>query len=196
VVTIDRYNERTRYKLWFDDEVFTYLTDQYSADKTAGARMAMQQRDGEKNTYGCVPFAFLHYRAPVRQFWTPGPGTFLRKAELRIIEAAAHSARGNDSSPRVVSRHHVHSRPRPRRRECMGLAPDAEKRRCCLRLLLPYRSSLSCCSPSNSSSGGSISLGLAEDKRFAEQRRVDLIEHAARCHRSDTKELDLPSLEA
>ena len=84
VVTIDRYNERTRYKLWFDDEVFTYLTDQYSADKTAGARMAMQQRDGEKNTYGCVPFAFLHYRAPVRQFWTPGPGTFLRKAELRI----------------------------------------------------------------------------------------------------------------
>ena len=32
----------------------------------------------------CIPFAFLHYRAPVRQFWTPGPGTFLRKAELRI----------------------------------------------------------------------------------------------------------------
>ena len=71
VVTIDRYNERTRYKLWFDDEVFTYLTDQYSADKTAGARMAMQQRDGEKNTYGCVPFAFLHYRAPVRPVLDP-----------------------------------------------------------------------------------------------------------------------------
>lgn len=84
VVTIDRYNQRTRYKLWFEDEVRTYLTDQYSADKTAGARVAMQQRDSEKNTYGCIPFSFLHYRAPVRQFWTPGPGTFLRKAELRI----------------------------------------------------------------------------------------------------------------
>ena len=84
VVTIDRYNQRTRYKLWFADEVRTYLTDQYSADRTAGARVAMPAKDAEKNTYGCIPFAFLHYRAPVRQFWTPGPGTFLRKAELRI----------------------------------------------------------------------------------------------------------------
>jgi len=84
VVTIDRYNQRTRYRLWFEDEVRTYLTDQYSADKTAGARVAYETKDAEKNTYGCIPFAFLHYRAPVRQFWTPGPGTFLRKAELRI----------------------------------------------------------------------------------------------------------------
>ena len=88
VVTIDRYNQRTRYKLWFEDEVRTYLTDQYSADKTAGARVAFAQKqngkEAEKNTYGCIPFAFLHYRAPVRQFWTPGPGAFLRKAELRI----------------------------------------------------------------------------------------------------------------
>jgi hypothetical protein len=29
-------------------------------------------------------------------------------------------------------------------------------------------------------------LALAEDKRFAEQRRDDLIEHAARYHRIDT----------
>jgi hypothetical protein len=83
VVTIDRYNERTRYRLWFADEVLTFLTDQYSKEKTAGARMALPQAS-EPNTYGCIPFAFLHYRAPVRQFWTPGPGTFLRKAELRI----------------------------------------------------------------------------------------------------------------
>ncbi len=32
-------------------------------------------------------------------------------------------------------------------------------------------------------------LALAEDKRFAEQRRDDLIEHAARYHRIDTKDL-------
>ena len=83
VVTIDRYNERTRYRLWFDDEVMTYLTDQYGKDKTAGARLAIPQTV-EDNPYGGIPFGFLHYRAPVRQFWTPGPGTFLRKAELRI----------------------------------------------------------------------------------------------------------------
>jgi hypothetical protein len=84
VVTIDRYNERTRYKLWFTDEVRTFLTAQYSSDRTAGARVAYEQDTREQNTYGCIPFAFVHYRAPVRQFWTPGPGTFLRKAELRI----------------------------------------------------------------------------------------------------------------
>ena len=84
VVTIDRYNERTRYRLWFEDEVRTFLTDQYSSDRTAGARVAIQTSTAETNTYGCIPFAFVHYRAPVRQFWTPGPGTFLRKAELRI----------------------------------------------------------------------------------------------------------------
>jgi hypothetical protein len=32
-------------------------------------------------------------------------------------------------------------------------------------------------------------LGLAADKRFAEHRRDDLIEHAARYHRIDTKDL-------
>jgi hypothetical protein len=84
VVTIDRYNERTRYKLWFEDEVRTFLTAQFSSDRTSGARVAIESKTAEKNTYGCIPFAFLHYRAPVRQFWTPGPGTFLRKAELRI----------------------------------------------------------------------------------------------------------------
>ncbi len=84
VVTIDRYNERTRYRLWFEDEVRTFFTDQYSSNRTSGARVARETMTAEKNTYGCIPFAFVHYRAPVRQFWTPGPGTFLRKAELRI----------------------------------------------------------------------------------------------------------------
>ena len=84
VVTIDRYNERTRYKVWFKDQVHTYLTDQYSKEKTAGARVAKQQGDPEPNTYGCIPFAFMPYRSQVQRFWTPGPGSFLRKAELRV----------------------------------------------------------------------------------------------------------------
>ena len=84
VVTIDRFNQRTRYRLWFDDEVHTYLTDQYSTDKTAGALVARRQGAPEPNTYGCIPFAFMPYRPQVRSFWSPGPGTFLRKAELRV----------------------------------------------------------------------------------------------------------------
>ena len=50
VVTIDRYNQRTRYKLWFEDEVRTFLTDQYSADKTAGARVAMRDQGQRRRT--------------------------------------------------------------------------------------------------------------------------------------------------
>jgi len=87
VCTIDRWNEQTRYKVWFDDAVHTYLTDKYASEKSAdktGRRVYPQQGTPEPNTYGTIPFAFLHYRAPVRQFWTPGVGTFLRKAELRI----------------------------------------------------------------------------------------------------------------
>jgi hypothetical protein len=83
-VTIDRYNQQTRYRLWFDDEVTTYLTDQWSPEKTAGARIAKQVGETEPNTYGCLPFAWMPYRAQVRAFWTSGIGTFLRKAELRI----------------------------------------------------------------------------------------------------------------
>ena len=57
VVTIDRYNQRTRYKLWFEDEVRTYLTDQYSADKTAGAGRDPGEERGEEYLW-MHPFCF------------------------------------------------------------------------------------------------------------------------------------------
>ena len=77
VVTIDRYNERTRYRLWFEDEVRTFLTDQYSSDRTAGARVANETRTAEKNTYGCIPFAFVHYRGPGPPVLDSGSGDLL-----------------------------------------------------------------------------------------------------------------------
>lgn len=83
VVTIDRFNQQTRYRAWFETTVATFQTAKYSPDQTAGGRVAFPVGE-EEHTYGTVPFAFLHYRAPVRHFWTPGPGTFLRRAELRI----------------------------------------------------------------------------------------------------------------
>ena len=83
VVTIDRYNHQTRYRAWFADTVVTFMTRQYNLDTTAGARVAYPQGE-EAHTYGCIPFAFIHYKAPVRHFWTPGLGTFLRRAELRM----------------------------------------------------------------------------------------------------------------
>ena len=94
VCTIDAVDRNTRYRVWFADEIYTYVTNRYGVDsgrriivpgeKTPVDEALIQKGSPEANTYGCIPFAFLHYRAPIRQFWTPGPGTFLRKAELRI----------------------------------------------------------------------------------------------------------------
>ena len=94
VCTIDAVDRNTRYRVWFADEIYTYVTNRYGVDsgrriivpgeKTPVDEALLQKGSPEVNTYGCIPFAFLHYRAPIRQFWTPGPGTFLRKAELRI----------------------------------------------------------------------------------------------------------------
>jgi len=83
VVTIDRFNGQTRYRAWFADTVATYVTQPYSPDRTAGARVAFP-RGEQRHTYGTIPFAFLHHHAPVRQFWTPGPGSFLRRAEFLV----------------------------------------------------------------------------------------------------------------
>lgn len=88
VVTIDRVNQQTRYRLWFPDVVRTFITQPYSPARTSGAVFAHEQPP-EENTYGCLPFAFVHYRPPVHRFWTPGMGTFLRKLELRANQIAS-----------------------------------------------------------------------------------------------------------
>ncbi len=81
VVTIDKYDLQTRYRLWGEDEVRTYLTSK--AGGTSGGRIA-EEVSREPNTYGMVPFAFVHYDLPTQKFITPGPGTFLRKCEVRV----------------------------------------------------------------------------------------------------------------
>ena len=85
VVTIDRVNEQTRYRIWFADVVHTFITEAYSSDKTNGGRIAVEQSySPEINTYGCLPFAYVHYRFPVRRFWTPGIGDYCRHGEVRL----------------------------------------------------------------------------------------------------------------
>ena len=84
VVTIDRFDATTRFRVWFDDMVTTFRTTKLEQGDTAGGTIAIQDGPPEPNTYGCIPFAFVHYGAPVRRFWTPGPGSFIRMAECRI----------------------------------------------------------------------------------------------------------------
>lgn len=88
VVTIDRVDETTRYRVWFADAVHTFATAKAGGEdgrQTAGGRVALELYGSPApNPYGFLPFTFVPYRPQVRQFWTPAPGTFLRRAEETV----------------------------------------------------------------------------------------------------------------
>lgn len=92
VVTLDLFDEQTRYRLWFPDEVYTFVTKKLQVDQAKSGVIAYQLGPPMPNTYGCLPFAFVHYQAPVRRFWTPGPGTFLRRGEKNINDELSELA--------------------------------------------------------------------------------------------------------
>jgi hypothetical protein len=78
VVTIDRFNETTTYRLWNDKEVRVYRTRQ-------NGRIAnFQPGESGNHEYGALPFAFVHYEFPHRNFWTTGLGHHLASAESII----------------------------------------------------------------------------------------------------------------
>ncbi len=79
VVTKDKYDEQTRYRLWTDKEVRTFVTQRGGG--TSGGRVATQI-DVEPNTYQCLPFGFAHYSYPVQAFWEAGIGDFLADSEV------------------------------------------------------------------------------------------------------------------
>lgn len=81
VVTIDRVDLTTRYRLWTDAEVRTYETRK--AEGTSGGTAPVFVR-AVPNTYGCIPFGFFWYELPLRQFFPSSIGTFLTKTEVRI----------------------------------------------------------------------------------------------------------------
>lgn len=81
VVTIDKFDLQTRYRLWSSTEVWTYLTKR--AEDTAGGRVAYLT-DRSPHDYGRLPFAFVQYSLPIRDFFTSSIGEFLAHAEIRI----------------------------------------------------------------------------------------------------------------
>jgi hypothetical protein len=79
VATIDRWDNKTRLRLWTALECVTYTTEKLLPGQTAAGR-AFQEVGRELNTYDVLPFAFVHWEFPSRYFWTPGPGSNLRDA--------------------------------------------------------------------------------------------------------------------
>jgi len=81
VVTKDVYDMTTRYRLWTQEYVYTFITRKATA--TAGGRVAHRVSKDE-NTYGCLPFAFVHNEYPARAFWETGIGELIVRAEVRV----------------------------------------------------------------------------------------------------------------
>lgn len=82
VCTIDRYDLRTRFRLWNTAEVRTFLTKK--AEDTAGGTAAEQDGPPLPHDYGCLPFVLCHYKLPVRDMVVSSPGKLVHKAEIRI----------------------------------------------------------------------------------------------------------------
>lgn len=82
IVTRDKSDEQSRYRLWSDTEVWTYTTAKVSLGGMGGR--APVRIAADKHDYGCLPFSFVHYRLPIRSFEVSCVGEFLHQAELRI----------------------------------------------------------------------------------------------------------------
>lgn len=84
VCTKDKYDEQTRYRLWTDEVVQTFLTPKLRENQTSGGRVAYRTGPPEPHGYGCLPFSFIHYKLPIRDFEITGIGRFLHKAEIHL----------------------------------------------------------------------------------------------------------------
>jgi hypothetical protein len=82
VVTLDKYDMQTRYRLWNELEVITFLTKKASEMK--GGRVAYQVGAPEPHDYGCIPFTFVPYTLQIRDFWVSSIGELLGKVEIAI----------------------------------------------------------------------------------------------------------------
>jgi hypothetical protein len=79
--TIDRYEEKTIFRLWTDESVRVYETPK--GENITGGRTAVFRYE-ERHDYKCLPFGFVHYEQPITTFWESGIGGFLAQAEIRI----------------------------------------------------------------------------------------------------------------
>jgi hypothetical protein len=90
VCTKDMYDTQKRYRLWSDTEVWTFLTKKQEpglagGQATSGGRVAYPTTPRPvPHDYGCLPFSFIHYELPLRDFEVVASGDFLWKAEICI----------------------------------------------------------------------------------------------------------------
>lgn len=77
VAVIDKHDNARRLRLWSAEEVRTYKTAKLSPGQTAGGT-AYRLVEARPNALGFLPFSFVHHNFPVGDFWSGGPGCYLR----------------------------------------------------------------------------------------------------------------------
>ena len=70
VAVLDRYDAKTRCRLWTPDVFAVYESEKWDGSgNTAGTRI-FKEVSIEANFLGLVPFAFTWWREPTKDFWT------------------------------------------------------------------------------------------------------------------------------
>ena len=75
--TLDLYDERRRLRLYTAEVIRTYMSQRLEPGQTAGGR-DFKFRGEVRNPYEVLPFSFAHFDLPVTEFWSGGPGSYLR----------------------------------------------------------------------------------------------------------------------
>ncbi len=90
VITIDRFDNTTRYTWWTEAWMRVYTTEKLRPGQTAGGRVTQFRPDlSAENPYGIVPFSAVHFDLPTSDFETPGLGRFLSQANGQVdVEAS------------------------------------------------------------------------------------------------------------
>ncbi len=80
VVTREQVNgDHIRYTLWTKDEIRRYETASKTISPTGNQTVPVNILKTEPNPYGVIPFSFVWWSYPTSHFWSPSPGTHLRR---------------------------------------------------------------------------------------------------------------------
>lgn len=92
VATIDRYDNQTRCRLWTPETFAVYRTKKWDGSANTRGTRTFEPVSVEQNFLGLVPFAFLWWEAPTKEFWGWAPGPELMKvndhANARLTKIA------------------------------------------------------------------------------------------------------------
>lgn len=80
VGVLDIVDGRRRIRLYSDETIRVYMTPEIPGVETSTPlSQSYKYEEERKNPYGIIPFSFVHFRKPVRKFWTGSPGNGLRQ---------------------------------------------------------------------------------------------------------------------